>query len=383
MKTKIFLFVCVGLLLAISQQGCTSTKALEEVGLTHLDSLCMSPTPEVPRISEGDFVKLDSGKILTVYGKFRGQHDFAQASLMARMSMDNGSTWGDEKILITPDAHLNVMSVSLLRLSSGKIALFYAIKDAVDDCYPVMRISTDNGESWSEPTPCIPSQAGYHVLNNSRVIQLKNGRILLPVARHEVKPHKQDKRKFDTFQEDGTIFCMYSDDEGATWMKGECVPSPDIENLTKQEPGVVQLQDNSILLYVRTKLGYQYFSKSFDNGITWSLLEQGTLQSPNAPALIIRDPYTDALVAVWNESSDARTPLTIAVSFDEAKTWTHKRILKDAPLWYCYPAIEIPSPNILLISYCFGPKETTWGLGGMGIDKYRYKYINELSGENE
>jgi hypothetical protein len=44
----------------------------------------------------------------------------------------------------------------------------------------------DEAKSWSEPVPCIPDRQGYFVLNNARVIQLHDGRLLMPVALHQI-----------------------------------------------------------------------------------------------------------------------------------------------------------------------------------------------------
>jgi len=41
------------------------------------------------------------------------------------------------------------MSVSLLRLQNGEIALFYLLKNSEQDCRPVMRLSRDEGTTWS------------------------------------------------------------------------------------------------------------------------------------------------------------------------------------------------------------------------------------------
>jgi sialidase-1 len=76
------------------------------------------------------------------------------------------------------------MSVSLLRLQNGEIALFYLKKNSVSDCIPYMRISTDEAETWSEAIQCITDKKEIFVLNNDRVIQLNNGRLLMPVSMH-------------------------------------------------------------------------------------------------------------------------------------------------------------------------------------------------------
>src|SRR5690625_2341983 len=99
------------------------------------------------------------------------------------------------------------MSVSLLRLDNGEIALFYVRKNSMRDCIPMMRTSSDEGVTWSEPIPCITDREGYFVLNNDRVIQLGNGRLLMPVSMHVTSAEES------TFNENGVIFCYYSDDE--------------------------------------------------------------------------------------------------------------------------------------------------------------------------
>lgn len=334
-------------------------------GLTILDSLYLKPVENNPRTSEGDFIILKNKDILTVYTKFLEEvSDHGKASLMGRISKDNGSTWGEEITIVENEGIQNVMSVSLLRMQNGKIALFYLIKNGINDCYPVMRISDDEGKTWSETKACIPPGSGYFVLNNSRVIQLSSGRILVPVAHHANHGGK--------FEQNAEIRCLYSDDNGDSWHKSDKAEGP--IDVVKQEPGLVELKDGRILMYIRTNTGFQYFSYSSDKGQTWSEAKQGNLVSALSPALIVRDPYTKALVATWNNDPKERAPLSIAVSYDEGDTWQQSKTFQNDPsLWYCYPALETIAPNKYLISFCFGDKKV-WGLEGMMIYKFEYNY---------
>lgn len=75
-----------------------------------------------------------------------------------------------------------------------------------------MRISKDESNSWSDAIPCITDKQGYFVLNNDRVIQLENGRLLMPVALHNT-PGGEWKNQAD-------LFCYYSDNNGKTWTSG-------------------------------------------------------------------------------------------------------------------------------------------------------------------
>ena len=120
--------------------------------------LALPPSKENPRNSEGDFIRLKDGRILFVYTHFTGGGgDHSKAHLAGRFSSDDGKTWTDEDVVVIPYAGgLNVMSVSLLRLQDGRIALFYAKKTAVTDCRPIMRISDDEAKTWSDPIVCVP-----------------------------------------------------------------------------------------------------------------------------------------------------------------------------------------------------------------------------------
>ena len=142
--------------------------------------------PDAPhrRDSEGDFIQLKDGRIMFVYSHFPGgpggASDHAPAHLAARFSSDGGRSWTTEGVMVVPnEGKLNVMSVSLLRLQDGRIAMFYLRKNSLTDCCPQLRISTDEGQSWSKPCKVV-DEVGYYVLNNDRVIQLQSGRIVVP-----------------------------------------------------------------------------------------------------------------------------------------------------------------------------------------------------------
>jgi hypothetical protein len=76
-----------------------------------------------------------------------------------------------------------------------------------------------------------------------------------------------------------------------------------------------------------------------------------------------RIPSTGDLLLVWNnhegvpaEWAGRRTPLSVAVSSDEGRTWGRARTIEDDPEgWYCYTAIEFVGEHVLL-GYCTGPR---------------------------
>jgi Neuraminidase (sialidase) len=325
--------------------------------------LKLAPSENNPRNSEGDFVNLKDGRILYIYSHFSGDSssDYAPASLAARFSSDGGKTWTKEDELIVPNkAGLNVMSVSLLRLQNGDIALFYVVKNSHTDCIPQICISKDEAQSWSDPAPVITDKKGYFVLNNDRVIQLEDGRLMMAVALHET-PETE-------WQNKGDLYCYYSDDNGKTWTSS--IKVPDTTDLITQEPGLIELGDGRVMMYIRATGGFQQLSFSSDRGETWSHIEASNIPSPLSPATIEKIPGTSDWLLVWNNNDGSkpdikgkRTPLSTAISKDEGKTWDYtKNLNTDPDGWYCYIAIHFVDDEHILLSNCAGNRPAGTGL---------------------
>jgi predicted neuraminidase len=330
---------------AFSSCGTGKTTGAGNNGPGMTEVLKLLPGTDNPRNSEGDFVTLKDGRLLYIYSHYTGtsMDDNASAFLAGRYSSDRGKTWSEQDVrIVEQEGRMNVMSVSLLRLQNNEIALFYLRKNSETDCIPMVRFSNNEAASWSDPQPCITDRPGYFVLNNNRVIQLKNGRLLFAVALHQ----SPGETKASSV---GRLWSYYSDDNGKSWKAGQEVPNPG--SIVTQEPGLVELKNGDILMYIRTTAGVQYFSFSKDRGETWSTVEPGNIKSPCSPAIIARIPSTGDLLMVWNDNglNQKRTPLNVAVSKDDAKTWTSNKIIAGKPDGvYCYPALHFVDNSVLL-----------------------------------
>lgn len=334
--------------------------------------LDLMPHENNGRNSEGAFVQLKDGRILFVYSYYTSSdaNDNAAASLAACYSSDNGETWTEPEILIDRGPADNVMSVSLLRLQSGKIAMLYLQKffrrDAEGnvlsvDCLPTIRFSEDEAKTWSDAKLCLPT-AGYYVINNDRMVQLKSGRLLLPMGFHRGYGRFMTSRAIDLI--------LASDDDGATWfeLKGWVLPPQELGS-GLQEPGLLELNDGRLMLWARTDGGYQYRAFSDNGGDSWSVPEKYLdFPGPCAPLSIRRNPADGSLVAVWCDHSErrkqfpqpeasswGRTPFAMMISYDDGKTWTdHLFIGTDPRVGYCYTGIFFTQDNSVLLSYCCG-----------------------------
>ncbi len=343
MKNLIKSFV---LILIVTTAGCIN-KPENSHFLNKKYVLKLLPGENNPRNSEGDFITLTDGRILFIYSHYTGASadDHAHAFLAGRYSSDHGKTWTPEDVtIVEQEGIMNVMSVSLLRLQNDEIALFYLRKNSDSDCIPMLRISKNETLTWSEPVKCITDREGYFVLNNSRVIQLKDGRLMMPVSMH--------KSPGDSiFASIGRIWNYYSDDNGRSWKASQEVANP--ESIVTQEPGLVEMLNGDILMYLRTMSGAQYFSYSYDRGENWSPVEPGNIKSPCSPASITRIPSSGKLLLVWNDNGtdQKRTPFNTACSEDEGKSWINRKVIEDNPDGsFCYPAIHYAGKEIL-ISY--------------------------------
>ena len=105
------------------------------------------------------------------------------------------------------------------------------------------------------------------------------------------------------------------------------------------------------MMVLRTQLGYLYKSFSNDAGVTWTKAESMGIVSPLSPATVKRIPKTGHLLLVWNNapqskdlieqgSASPRTPLTTAISKDEARTWQHVQNLEcDKRFAFAYTSV--------------------------------------------
>ncbi len=344
--------------------------------------LNLEPAKANPRNSEGAFVTLKSGRILFYYTQFAGgSADNSPARIAALSSDDGGRTWSAPRVVLENEGGENVMSVSLLRLRSGRLAWFHLRKNSWIDCRPYLRTSTDEGATWSEPR-LVVAAPGYFVLNNDRVAQLSTGRLIVPVAFHRARG--ADPRSSRSFDGRAIAMWFYSDDEGQTWREADtwwAMPVRSASGL--QEPGVVELANGQLFGWARTDQGAQYGFTSTDAGKSWSPPSPAPLPSPLSPASIKRLPGAPELLAVYNDHSGAfpfvkgkRTPLVAAVSSDGGRSWPARQVLENDPDgWFCYTAIHFVDRAVLL-AYCAGDSK----VGGLNRLRIRRVDLEWLKG---
>jgi hypothetical protein len=310
----------------------------------------VSHTPERSFIGPGTIV-LENGEILMAAPWGRPPTNFEQLSAKYPVpplyrSTDGGRTWatsGRMNVEWKLAGMVSDQGISFLRLKDGRLAAVLPRHLLHGGGVPAITFSRDDGVSWSAAKMLVESDDALFVMND-RLIQLKSGRLLLPVAR-KVGKHEGDQDE---------SLAMLSDDGGESWRLSRGRVRLDRPR-GMQEPCAVELADGRVRLLARTGAGFIYTSLSADGGETWSAPEPTTLESP-CSALTLRRAPDGRLVCLYNHVKPLkegaffpRTPLVYAVSSDDGATWS-------APIVIDASGSEHRDRQNIYASPCFTPE---------------------------
>src|SRR5690554_6139630 len=166
---------------------------------------------------------------------------------------------------------------------------------------------------------------------------------------------------------------------------------PDHTDIITQEPGLIEMKDGRVMMYIRASGGFQQLSYSSDEGETWSQIETSNIPSPLSPASIEKVPNSDDWLLVWNNNDgtdpsikNKRTPLAAAISKDEGKTWKYLKNIQDDPDgWYCYTAIHFVDNNKVLLAYCAGSQSEKTHLSITDVTLFDINWLFETALETK
>ena len=289
-------------------------------------------TPERSFIGPG-MLMLENGDILMVAPWGRPPTNFEQIAAkfpvpMLYRSTDGGRTWKEQGRMQMEWNLAGLISdggTSFLRLPDGRIAVVFNrhVKGLHGGGTPVIAFSADNGQTWTAARVLIENDDAFYVMND-RLIQLRSGRLVLPVAR------KVGKTEGD--RDEG--LAMLSDDAGVTWRLSRGTAGIDAPR-GMAEPCVAELSDGRVLMMGRTGLGSHHVALSADGGETWSKPEATTLESA-CSSLTLKTLPDGRLIVFYNHAAPIkagaffpRTPLCYAVSDDSGRTWSPAIIVDD------------------------------------------------------
>lgn len=279
--------------------------------------------------------KLPDGRLLCAYTATTKTEDSRHARIVGRISHDHGKSWGEPVTLIDShphrdyDAAINVMGGRVV-VTSTTVPPTHGQFISTSRTLAVR--SDDSGGTWSEPYE-IPMSQRYVAGKINNGVDLGDGEALFGYA-WDVNLDRKEKVDSEGKQ-DYRCGIKVSRDGGLTWSDGPTLGITDDRTPGRthaingiDEPAIVELPDGSLYMLCRTGADKLYESRSTDRGRTWTQPVPSPLTSHNAPASLCRFVTNQAgVLVVWCNSPSNRWPLTAAVSYDNAHTWSPPRTI--------------------------------------------------------
>ena len=201
-------------------------------------------------------------------------------------------------------------------------------------------VSKDGGKSFGESWELVEGDVGGRGPVKNKPIRLSNGTLIAPAS----------------IETPDLWSCMVdiSNDDGATWEKYDIPTAAEPEckkKLTMIQPTLWESSKGVVHALCRTNRGYAYRSDSLDFGHTWCEPYITTVPNNNSGLDLVKLD-NGALALVSNPVARQRTPLTLSVSEDNGKTFTHALTLEDIEGEFSYPSI-IADKNKIYITYTY------------------------------
>lgn len=296
------------------------------------------------RNTEGDLLVKTNGQLYTVWTKFHNNlDDAAIADLAAKVSADSGKNWIDLGVIQQNIGTQTTTSVSLIRMSSSVVHLYFCVKNSNTDLRIYRKISSDDCVTWGAASQVL-NGTGYMPALNGTMRKLASGRLIISVyfsANVGVIPPNYCY-----------AFCWYSDDSGTTWTRS----TPNLTRATNigyTEPNLIETSAGNLLMTIRNNSGFQHFSTSTDNGTTWATPVASALTTTDSPAKLIKL-STGKWIAIHNPTgtgmTDPRNVLRISGSTDSGVTWQKIMDLEGYTIGYnfSYSSMVEYNGNLLL-----------------------------------
>lgn len=328
-----------------------------------------------------------------------GPYDGDPSNLIMKRSTDNGETWSDDTLLERSDGRFYesegiegkreawVNPVAVVNQKTNRIFVFYALNEgSLQQKWTRVfyRYSDDDGETWQPKMRESGRVEISDLLKNNKNgwtlsmpgpghgIQLqhqkgknadKNGRLLVQMW---------NRRSLNERPRNYGVVVIYSDDDGKTWKRGGETHKEYGEN----ESRLLEFSDGRILLNARgsdpqdnsknqdTRKS-RIFAYSNDAGMTFSNSEaRPELNYTNIDSGIAR--YTTSAgkeCVLFSHPDDPakRIKLTVSVSCDDLKTWSHHKLI-DAGI-VSYSDLVILPDNTIGVLYGSRREQEPTGLG--------------------
>lgn len=286
--------------------------------------------------------ELASGDLYLAY--YGGEGEYATRTAVFGSRLRKGGRHWSRPEIIAQDPFRSLGNAVVWQAPDGPVWLFYVVRDG--QTWSTSRIqakvSRDQARTWSDAFP-VESEAGMMVCN--RPIVLRNGDWLLPIY-HETG-HDTEFTGFDS-----TSLFLRRKQGSTDWTRTGPIRSA----FGSIQAAAVELTNQVLIAYSRrcgnyepTTNGWIVRAESHDGGQSWSEGVTSRFPNPNAAIDFIRLRNGHLLLA-FNDSMNDRTPMTVALSDDNDRSYPHRRNVATGPHDYAYPmAVQSRDGRIHLV----------------------------------
>lgn len=312
-----------------------------------------------PTAHAANLLVLRNGDVLCFWfsGAAEGQSNVGiVVSRLARGSR----TWQHPRLIDRQDGKSYQNPVPF-QAPDGRIWLLHTEQDAGQgqaNARVLRLLSGDDGRTWSKPEVLFATPGSF---TRHPPVLMNEGAWLLPMY---VTP----SAGIVAGALSNYSLVQISRDSGATW---RTCPIPASNGLV--QPSVVRLGPTAYRAFLRSRFADWIYESSSSDGCTWTPPHPTELPNNNSSIQAIRL-HDGHLVMAFNNSSGPsrqhtpqtgpRFPLSVALSSDEGKTWTHVRDLetgrdsssrstqnsrRNLPQEFSYPSlVQLPDGQILV-----------------------------------
>lgn len=174
--------------------------------------------------------------------------------------------------------------------------------------------STTNGKNWKPLTMISPQDTNIRDKKFSLLFNETTGRLFLFLSYHKQKAPS-------------SILLMSLPKGSSTWSQEKSIYV--LDNITSVNG--VGIENTLLVTWVLNN--YTYFSKSKDNGASWSIPQK---LMPGSHQQLVN---TDS--ALFNLYKDKERPLVMRYSVDNGNKWSNKTELLELPIWDHNPSVSL------------------------------------------
>ena len=274
--------------------------------------------------------EFDNGDLFLVY--HGGEGEYASGTAVYGSRRPAGSDRWETPYAVARDPLRSLGNGVIWQAPDKTVWLFYVVRfgPTWSSSRIACKLSKDRGLTWSDSS-MVTLEEGMMVRN--KPIVLSDGRYVLPV-------YKETGEDPEFVGPKSTSAFLIFDPRKKEWTEGGRIHSP----RGNIQPAIAQLEDGKMIAYCRrgggygNEVGYIVRSESADGGRTWKEGVDSPFPNPNAAVDFLKL-KNQHLLLIYNNSMNSRTPLTIAVSSDQDRSYPVRKDLVGGPNDYGYPII--------------------------------------------